>query len=135
MWKKKNRRVKKKKENQSGLKTIHQKWVSLITKLNKFKNKKPMIFKMHYKLENSIKTVSNRKVWWGGGQGERECRKHAQREKGKKLERRREKKTKREEKRDRDRQAETDKIEIATLYAEGRSYLSELLCPASCGEC
>lgn len=61
MWKKKNRRVKKK-ENQSGLKTIHQKWVSLITKLNKFKNKKPMIFKMHYKLENSIKTVKQ-KSW------------------------------------------------------------------------
>lgn len=49
--------------------------------------------------------------------------------------RQREKKTKREEKRDRDRQAETDKIEIATLYAEGRSYLSELLGLASCGEC
>lgn len=49
--------------------------------------------------------------------------------------RQREKKTKREDKIERDRQAETDKIEISTLYAEGRCYLSELLGPVSCGEC
>lgn len=38
-----------------------------------------MIFKMHNKLESAFKTVSNRKVGWGGRQEERERGTHAQR--------------------------------------------------------
>lgn len=36
--------------------------MSLITKLNKFKNKKPMIFKIHYKLKIPLKLCQTEKL-------------------------------------------------------------------------
>lgn len=93
-----------------------------------------MILKIHFKLKIPLKLCQTEKLGEVEGK-EKENAENMHRERKGKKNRQREKKTKREEKRDRDRQAETDKIEIATLYAEGRSYLSELLDHASCGEC